>query len=279
MMKNYTLFLLIGLLGFMVSCKDDDDPTPPKLSKLTKVACYKGNASPFLSTSQITYNTKGDIASIETIGKEKHTYAYNGDMIMITGVADVSKIEYRLNKGRITEKKIYKNNTATNNEEYTSDEYYYIYKGTGLDYVNWTTCRPTSDGTGYIKDTYEKDQIFSWLQGNIVSFAQDKKEMVYEYTTQLQPSNFPFRVIASFAPVEFEIVNPINLLYGYQNNYLPSRAYWYNKLEPGSICAEYIYKFEGIGDYITNMTIEEKDYITDQTNTYKFDFQYSSEDQ
>jgi len=269
----------MGLIGFVVSCKDDDDPTPSKLSKLTKVTYYKDNASSPLSSSVIIYNVNGDIAFIEIDGKEKHNYTYVDNKIIVIGEVDVAKIEYRIDKGRIAEKKIYKNNMAANNEEYTSDEYSYNYKGSGLDYVNWLTRRPTSDGDGYNTKTYEKDQIFSWYQANITSFAQDKKEMVYEYSTLPQPANFPFRVIASFSPVGFETVSPINFFYGYQNNYLPARAYWYNELEPTTICAEYIYKFEGIGDYITRMTIEEKNYLTDQENIYKFDFQYLQEAQ
>jgi len=277
-MKSYVYLLLVGLMGLVISCKDDDDPTPPKLNKLAKVTCYQDNMSTPSYVVNITYTNDGNIANIEASNQEKQIFTYSNNKILVVSLS-ADKIEYTINKDKITEKKISTENKNANNEVYISDEYTYKYQGTGLVSVDWLTRRPATEGSGYNIIKYEEDQKFNWNNGNTTLFSQDKKAMVYEYSSQSQPANFPFRVIASFNPVEFDIVNPINLLYGYQNNQLPSRAYWYNQLEPGTICAEYTYKFEGIGDYITGMTIEEKDHLTNQDNIYKFDFQYLQEAQ
>lgn len=277
-MKNYKFLLLISLIVFIVSCNDNDDPDPAKLNKLTKVTCYKNDMSTPLYVTNITYVYNGDIAYISN-NQEKLTYTYTDNKILAIGL-HTEKIEYTLNKGKITEKKISAENKTVNNEVYISDEYKYKYQGNALTTVDWLAQRPTTEGTDYNHKEYKDDQKYKWVNGNITTFSQDKKEMVYEYhSTQLQPSNFPFRVIPSFAPVNFEIVDPTNFLYGYQNNHLPVRAYWYNELEPGTICAEYTYTFDSIGEYITGMRIEEKDFMNDQENTYKFDFQYQHKEE
>lgn len=106
-----------------------------------------------------------------------------------------------------------------------------------------------------------------------------QKEITYEYNSQLRPENFPFRVVNSFQPVGFDVISPLNLLYGKMNQNLPTRAYWYNVSEAADICAEYTFHYTLTGDYITGMTIEEKinpvNGATAENNTYEYAFVYN----
>lgn len=93
------------------------------------------------------------------------------------------------------------------------------------------------------------------------------------------PENFPFRVVNSFQPVGFDVISPLNLLYGKMNQNLPTRAYWYNVSDATDICAEYTFRYTLTGDYITGMTIEEKinpvNGATAENNTYEYEFIYN----
>lgn len=106
-----------------------------------------------------------------------------------------------------------------------------------------------------------------------------QKEITYEYNSQLRPENFPFRVVNSFQPVGFDVISPLNLLYGKMNQNLPTRAYWYNVSDATDICAEYTFRYTLTGDYITGMTIEEKinpvNGATAENNTYEYEFIYN----
>ena len=58
------------------------------------------------------------------------------------------------------------------------------------------------------------------LSGNMIVAKEEnyaylpQKEITYEYNSQLRPENFPFRVVNSFQPVGFDVISPLNLLYG-----------------------------------------------------------------
>lgn len=123
------------------------------------------------------------------------------------------------------------------------------------------------------------------LSGNMIVAKEEnyaylpQKEITYEYNSQLRPENFPFRVVNSFQPVGFDVISPLNLLYGKMNQNLPTRAYWYNVSDATDICAEYTFRYTLTGDYITGMTIEEKinpvNGATAENNTYEYEFIYN----
>jgi len=130
-----------------------------------------------------------------------------------------------------------------------------------------------------IRELGEVDR-YSWENGNAVHYAYlPQKEITYEYNSQLRPENFPFRVVNSFQPVGFDVISPLNLLYGKMNQNLPTRAYWYNVSDATDICAEYTFRYTLTGDYITGMTIEEKinpvNGATAENNTYEYEFIYN----
>lgn len=136
------------------------------------------------------------------------------------------------------------------------------------------------DGSGYqVRELGEVDR-YSWENGNAVHYAYlPQKEITYEYNSQLRPENFPFRVVNSFQPVGFDVISPLNLLYGKMNQNLPTRAYWYKVSDATDICAEYTFRYTLTGDYITGMTIEEKinpvNGATAENNTYEYEFIYN----
>lgn len=130
-----------------------------------------------------------------------------------------------------------------------------------------------------VRELGEVDR-YSWENGNAVHYAYlPQKEITYEYNSQLRPENFPFRVVNSFQPVGFDVISPLNLLYGKMNQNLPTRAYWYNVSDATDICAEYTFRYTLTGDYITGMTIEEKinpvNGATAENNTYEYEFIYN----
>ena len=144
------------------------------------------------------------------------------------------------------------------------------------DIIQWQN----EEGSGYkVRELGEVDR-YSWENGNAVHYAYlPQKEITYEYNSQLRPENFPFRVVNSFQPVGFDVISPLNLLYGKMNQNLPTRAYWYNVSDATDICAEYTFRYTLTGDYITGMTIEEKinpvNGATAENNTYEYEFIYN----
>ncbi|MDH6358620.1 DUF5032 domain-containing protein [Parabacteroides sp. PF5-9] len=275
-MKRY-LVLVVSSLFFLTSCGKDDKTEVPPLKKLTKVTCYTNNEVTPSYALSINYEN-GQIHNITSNTGAKQLFSYpDSRIITVSDLGQDLTIEYNLQGNAIYQKKIKRKNEYVNNEIYTSDEYKYAYKGAYLSHADWITRWPVDTGNGYESRSYIQADTYTWENGNVVRYAQDKKEMAYEYDTQLQPANFPFRVINSFAPVDFETVSPVNLLYNLSNKNLPKRAYWYNVPETSTICAEYTYKFEQIGEYITKMTIEENNYVVNEggSNTYIFHFEYN----
>ena len=81
------------------------------------------------------------------------------------------------------------------------------------------------------------------------------------------------------SPVGFEVVSPLNLLYGQAGQYLPTRAYTYAVPNVSQVLAEYIYNYVSTGDYITQMSIEQKNYSSagelEGTKQYVYTFEYN----
>lgn len=163
---------------------------------------------------------------------------------------------------------------------YTAVENRYTYSSNWLKSVSQIIQWPNEDGSGYqVRELGEVDR-YSWENGNAVHYAYlPQKEITYEYNSQLRPENFPFRVVNSFQPVGFDVISPLNLLYGKMNQNLPTRAYWYKVSDATDICAEYTFRYTLTGDYITGMTIEEKinpvNGATAENNTYEYEFIYN----
>lgn len=278
-MKKY-IFLLLAGVASLASCGDDDKPILPELNKLTKVTCYKeGEAKP-LFIMDITYDTDGKISYIIENNTEKKQFLYAGNTILVanTYAGDAASTEYTLSGNTIVKKKISDKNPYKN-EIYVRDEYVYGYNRSELAQTAWTSVSPTIDGK-YETRTYKEAEKYTWQNRNIVRFTEDKREMIYEYgNNNLRPLNFPFRVIASFAPVGMDVVTPLNLAYGAQNTNLPTYAYWYNFPDTNTKCAEYTYSFSTMGDYITGMIISEKIHAASGSpaanNIYTYSFEYA----
>lgn len=279
-MKKYLFLLTAGLLTF-ASCGDDDSkPVVAKLDKLTRVTCYWNESATPLYSVEINYKDDGEIANMQVDNEEKQQFIYVGNTLTVSNSGPES-VEYTLSGHAITKEKVSKENTYAHNEIYISDEYSYKYQGANLYTADWTTRWPKTDGSGYETRTYTgvNAVTYTWENGNVIRLTQDKKEMVYEYTSQARPQNFPLRVVDSFAPTGFEAFTPVNLLYGNQNQNLPKRAYWYVVPETSVVYGEYEYTYDTIiGDYVTAMTIQETNYTASgevrNTYTYKFEYNY-----
>ena len=279
-MKKYLFLLFAGIAG-LVSCGDDDKPSLPELNKLTKVTCYKNNSLSPEFVLDITYTSEGQIAYMTENNPEKKQFLYAGNTILVAGLSaeDVTSTEYTLSNKTIVRKKVSDKNPYKGNEIYVRDDYKYGYRNGNLVQTSWTALIPKSDGK-YETKQYNEAELYTWENGNAVRFTEYTREMVYEYGTgNIRPLNFPFRVIASFAPTGMEQFTPLNLQYGTLNRNLPSRAYWYNVPDTSVKQAEYTYSFSMIGDYITGMTIMEQIYSVDgkagETNTYSYTFEYA----
>lgn len=278
-MKKYLWLLLVGAAS-LTACGDDDDPVIPELNKLTKVSCYKnGDTSP-LFTAEIDYTTTGSIQSMHISGDKELRFFFSDGKFLVMDIASGTEVEeYTLSGSVITAKKVSKKNAYASNEVYVSDEYTYRYTGSNLIQTSWLTRWPKKDGQGYESEGYDDYDKFTWVNGNVATFTRNQDRMEYEYSVAENPKNFPLRVIGSFAPVGFDAVTPLNLLYGAQNRNLPTRAYTYTIPNPGQVKAEYRYTYTTVGDYITGMTIDENNSLASGNeggaNTYKYTFEYN----
>lgn len=279
-MKKYLFLLLIGAAG-LTACGDDDDPVVPELNKLTKVSCYKNGDTNPLFTADVDYSTDGNVyiinvSSMDFSGDKKLRIFYSDNKFIVLDILTGAEMEeYILSGNVITGKMVSKKNAYASNEVYVSDEYTYRYSGSNLILTSWITRWPKEQGQGYESATYNEYDKFSWENGNIVSFSRNQDRMEYEYGATENPKNFPLRVIGSFAPVGFEAVTPLNLLYGAQNRNLPVRAYTYTIPNQSQVHAEYKYTYTTVGDYITAMTIDENNSLDGGVNTYKYTFEYN----
>lgn len=285
-MKKY-LYLLMAIVtvGFS-SCGDDDEPEVPKLRRLTKVTCTK-NGSAFFS-ADITYDQTGNISRIIT-DKYTDNYIYVGNTISVNGVkTDGSNPSgnsfihtvFTLDGDVISKREEKAENKYANNEVYTSELYAFGYSRYQLETASQTIQWPKTDGKGYENQYLDKAIRYVWENRNVISYRHFLEEMKYEYTTELRPENFPFRVINTLQPTTFEVMSPLNFKYSKMNYNLVHRAYWYSLNDPLSICAEYSFNYITTSEYITGMTVKEKINAVNGTqaeeNTYEYTFLYNS---
>ncbi|WP_455623290.1 DUF5032 domain-containing protein [Parabacteroides sp.] len=274
-MKKYLFLLLIGAVS-LTACGDDDDPVVPELNKLTKVSCYKDGSSSPLFTADVNYTADGKISGIRFSGDKEWRLVSSDNKYLMIDLSTGNELgEYVLSGNVITAKNVLKKNSYASNEVYVSDEYKYVYSGSNLTLTSWLVRWPNKDGKGYKSESYNEYDRFYWENGNVVTFTRNQDQMEYEYSVAEMPANFPLRVIGSFAPVGFEAVSPLNLLYGARNRNLPTRAYTYTIPNQSEVKAEYKYTYTTVGDYITGMTIDENDGGTE--NAYKYTFEYDFE--
>lgn len=283
------VFVLLAVVG-LISCGDDEKPHIPELNKLTNVTCTKnGNA---FFTADITYDQD---KQINRIVLNENGIQYTENYIVVDKKISVSGIKkqedgssttpfvhtvYTLSGDMIAQKEEMSENQYMNNVVYTATKSSFSYSRYLLNSVSQVIQWPNENGSGYQTRNLGEVDRYTWMNSNVVYYAyMPQKEFTYEYDTQLRPSNFPFRVISSFQPVGFEVISPVNLLYGSMNRNLPSRAYWYNVTAASDICAEYTYRYTMSAEYISGMTIEEKIYpingATAENNTYEYTFVYN----
>ena len=286
-MKKYLFALLaVAILGFS-SCSDDEKPEMPKLNRLTSVTCKK-NGGTFFS-ADITYDQSGHINRIIT-DKYTDNYIYVGNTISVNGVQTDGSAStgnsfvhtvFKLDGDVISQREEKAENKNMNNEVYTSELSTYNYSrwqwGATSQVIQW----PKTTGTGYDSRNLGEVNSFTWENGNVVRFLlRPQQEMTYEYTAELRPENFPFRVINTFIPVIFETLSPINFSFGNMNRNLVKRGYWYNLTDPTLICAEYTFDYIYTSEYITGMTVKEKINAVNgakaEENTYEYAFLYNS---
>ena len=286
-MKKFLSMLLVAV--GLVSCGDDDKPYIPELNKLTSVTCTK-NGNAFFN-ADITYDQDKQINRIilTTEGNQfTDNYIIVDKTISVSGVKMVDgsptnpfvHTVYTLSGNMIAAKEEKSENKYMSNAVYTAVENRYTYSSNWLKSVSQVIQWPNENGSGY--QTREMGEVdrYSWENGNVVHYAYlPQQEITYEYDSQLRPENFPFRVVNSFRPVGFDMISPLNLLYGKMNQNLPTRAYWYNVSAATDICAEYTFRYTLTGDYITGMTIEEEinpvNGVTAENNTYEYAFVYN----
>lgn len=283
-MKKY-LFLLLIFAG-LSSCGDDDNKKviEPVLNKLTKVTCTKNGESFF--TADIYYTQEGKIDRVVT-DRYTELFTYTGNTLSISGPGKnavssslFTHTIYTLSGNTIAQKTERSENEAAGNEVYDSSVSTYKYVGSYLSSVSQIVQWPKVNGGGYEKRDLGNVDKFTWEGGDVTYYDYiPRQEMAYEYGNHTRPSNFPFRVVSSFRPVGFECVSPVNLMYGNLNLHLPERAYWYNISSEVVNCAEYTYTYTFTGDYISNMTLEEKinpvNDAREEQNTYKYTFEYN----
>ena len=271
-MKKYVFLLGVMAIG-LLSCGDDDKPVVPELDKLSQIVCTK-NGTDVVFFVNVKYTNEGKIASLDFVKGKNVPFIYVDNKItMVNPSDDIERIEYLMSGNVIVRKSIMKDNPL-NKEVYTSDEYNYKYNGASLvsaaRIMNW----PVEDGNGYKSETFDKEEAYTWENGNITLFTQDKKRIEYTYSTALAPRNFPWRVIPSFNPVGFDALSPLNLFYGNQSKNLPESAYYYNISGQDDTTVNYTYHFTTTGDYITRMVVREKSSDSAEENTYEYAFLY-----
>ena len=279
--RHFYLCLCV-LLGF-TACDKEDTPAPV-LNRLTRVSCYEQEEAIPVFSATIAYNDPdGKINSVRLTGESsgEWLFMYADGKLLVTSVQSTSTLmEYGLSGEVIVSRKISQENPQVSHAMYVSDEFSYHYSGSKLAYTSWVTTWPVAGG-GYESRTYAEYERYTWENNNIVRFAQsqDAREMCYEYGTQVRPANFPLRVIGDYNPVGFEAISPLNLLYGQASQCLPVRAYTYAVPNVSQILSEYTYSYIFTGDYITQMTIEQKNYsgtgALEGTKRYVYTFEYN----
>lgn len=277
-MKKYLLLVLTALCG-LASCGNDDKPYVKPLNKLTKVTCTEKETGRTVFSAEITYLNDGKVTDIQMNTGEKLQFIYVGSTMTVSSSQSLEQVEYALSGNAVTSKKVSKVNEYASHVKYVSDAYTYHYTGSNMTYADWMVRWPNPDGLTYQEQSYPRDQVFSWANGNVSSFTKDKKVIEYTYGGRVRPVNMPFRVVDTFSPVGFEVFSPVNLMMGGMNREMPEKAYWYTIPDTSAPGAEYTFQYTTFGDYLLSMTIEEVKHEPsgNVTTTYHYAFEYNYE--
>ncbi len=277
-MKKSVCLMLMLLIG-LVSCGDDDKPSIPKLNKLTKITCKKNGVDFPEYSLDITYNQDGNVSKMTT-SKGTFNLIYTDNKISMIDASNVHTEDYQINGNVIVNRQEWAVNEYTPSEVYVKNEYRYKYNRSNLTETDWVFQRPLEEG-GYKKNDPVALDKYTWSGGNVTVYQYlPRDEVNYTYGSQLCPANFPFRALSTLRPVTPDLVNPLNSLYGALNRNLPESASRY-QLGESKNNAEYTFRYQTVGDYITSMIITEDIKSVDGSevgqNTYEYSFTYNYE--
>lgn len=277
-MKKSVCLMLMLLIG-LVSCGDDDKPSIPKLNKLTKITCKKNGADFPEYSLDITYNQDGNVSKMTT-SKGTFNLIYTDNKISMINASNVHTEDYQINGNVIVNRQEWAVNEYTPSEVYVKNEYRYKYNRSNLTETDWVFQRPLEEG-GYKKNDPVALDKYTWSGGNVTVYQYlPRDEVNYTYGSQLCPANFPFRALSTLRPVTPDLVNPLNSLYGALNRNLPESASRY-QLGESKNNAEYTFRYQTVGDYITSMIITEDIKSVDGSeagqNTYEYSLTYNYE--
>ena len=277
-MKKCVCLMLILVIG-LISCGDDDKPSLPKLNKLTKITCKKNGADFPEYSLDIIYNQDGNVSKITT-SKGTFNLIYTGNKISVIDASNVHTEDFQMSGNVVVNKQEWAINEYVPNAEYVKNEYRYKYDRSNLTEADWIFQRPLEEG-GYKKNDPVSLDKYTWTNGNVTVYQYlPRDELSYSYGSQLCPANFPFRVQNTLRPITPDLVNPLNSLYGTSNRNLPESASRYS-LGESKNGAEYTFRYQTVGDYITGMVITEDiksvEGLDAGQNTYENSFVYNYE--
>lgn len=277
-MKKCVCLMLILVIG-LISCGDDDKPSLPKLNKLTKITCKKNGADFPEYSLDIIYNQDGNVSKITT-SKGTFNLIYTGNKISVIDASNVHTEDFQISGNVVVNKQEWAINEYVPNAEYVKNEYRYKYDRSNLTEADWIFQRPLEEG-GYKKNDPVSLDKYTWTNGNVTVYQYlPRDEVSYTYGSQLCPANFPFRVLNTLRPITPDLVNPLNSLYGTSNRNLPESASRYS-LGESKNGAEYTFRYQTVGDYITGMVITEDiksvEGMDAGQNTYEYSFVYNYE--
>ena len=277
-MKKCVCLMLILVIG-LISCGDDDKPSLPKLNKLTKITCKKNGADFPEYSLDIIYNQDGHVSKITT-SKGTFNLIYTGNKISVIDASNVHTEDFQMSGNVVVNKQEWAINEYVPNAEYVKNEYRYKYDRSNLTEADWIFQRPLEEG-GYKKNEPVSLDKYTWTNGNVTVYQYlPRDEVSYSYGSQLCPANFPFRVLNTLRPITPDLVNPLNSLYGTSNRNLPESASRYS-LGESKNGAEYTFRYQTVGDYITGMVITEDiksvEGLDAGQNTYEYSFVYNYE--
>ena len=277
-MKKCVCLMLILVIG-LISCGGDDKPSLPKLNKLTKITCKKNGADFPEYSLDIIYNQDGNVSKITT-SKGTFNLIYTGNKISVIDASNVHTEDFQMSGNVVVNKQEWAINEYVPNAEYVKNEYRYKYDRSNLTEADWIFQRPLEEG-GYKKNDPVSLDKYTWTNGNVTVYQYlPRDEVSYTYGSQLCPANFPFRVLNTLRPITPDLVNPLNSLYGTSNRNLPESASRYS-LGESKNGAEYTFRYQTVGDYITGMVITEDiksvEGLDAGQNTYEYSFVYNYE--
>ena len=277
-MKKCVCLMLILVIG-LISCGDYDKPSLPKLNKLTKITCKKNGADFPEYSLDIIYNQDGNVSKITT-SKGTFNLIYTGNKISVIDASNVHTEDFQISGNVVVNKQEWAINEYVPNAEYVKNEYRYKYDRSNLTEADWIFQRPLEEG-GYKKNDPVSLDKYTWTNGNVTVYQYlPRDEVSYTYGSQLCPANFPFRVLNTLRPITPDLVNPLNSLYGTSNRNLPESASRYS-LGESKNGAEYTFRYQTVGDYITGMVITEDiksvEGLDAGQNTYEYSFVYNYE--